>query len=242
MPTAKKPAPIKSGAKVSKNPVKKVTADLKKIAGINAEVFDLKGKVVGKIALPKEVFGAKENKTLIAQAVRVYLANQRLGTSKTKSRGEVNLTTAKAYRQKGTGRARHGAKSAPIFVGGGVAFGPKPRNHELSLSQKMKRAALYSALSLKFKDGEVKIVEGFAKIEPKTKVMAEALEALAKDSKKTILVVSESLENVARATRNLKNIKIINKNNMNTYEILDNSVVLFMKEALESIDKNKEEK
>src|SRR3989344_8061779 len=96
---------------------------------LNAPMYDVKGAKNGVYVLPKEVFGAKINQPLMAQAVRVYLANQRQGNAHTKSRGEITLTTAKWYRQKGTGRARHGAKSAPIFVGGGVAHGPKNKDY-----------------------------------------------------------------------------------------------------------------
>ena len=112
---------------------------------VSVPMYDNKGAKSGTFALPKEIFGAKVNDDLMAQAVRVYLANQRQGNAHTKSRGEINLTTGKWYRQKGTGRARHGAKSAPIFVGGGVAHGPRKKDYTLSLSKNMKKAAVKSA-------------------------------------------------------------------------------------------------
>jgi len=93
--------------------------------GLRADVYNTQGRVVSKVSLPKEVFGAKVNDNLMAQAVRVYLANQRMGTASTKNRGEITGSTKKIWRQKGTGRARHGSRKAPIFVGGGVAFGPR---------------------------------------------------------------------------------------------------------------------
>ena len=99
----------------------------KKYVTVSVDVVGIDGKVTGKISLPGEIFGEKLNKALLAQVVRVYLANQRQGTASTKTRGEVEGSTAKIYRQKGTGRARHGSKRAPIFVKGGVVFGPKPR-------------------------------------------------------------------------------------------------------------------
>src|SRR3989344_1501184 len=150
----------------------KTTAKPATVRGsISAPMYNVRGAKNGSLALPKEVFGVKINQPLMAQAVRVYLANQRQGNASTKSRGDISLTTAKWYRQKGTGRARHGAKSAPIFVGGGVAHGPKPKDYSLNLPQKMKKAALYSELSLKAKDGEIKILSGLSKITPKSKEM-----------------------------------------------------------------------
>src|ERR1035437_1581049 len=163
---------------VKKAPVAVKKAEVKVVAaketGLKQSVYDLKGVVSGSIELPAEIFGAKINKTLMTQAVRVYLANKRRGTLSTKSRGDVKISTRKIYRQKGTGRARHGAASAPIFVGGGVAFGPRPRDYSLKLNQKARRLALFSALTTKLKNGEIKIVKGLEKIEPKTKLMAQA--------------------------------------------------------------------
>jgi len=139
----------------------KEAAAAPKAAGLKVEVIDTVGKVVETMELPKELFGAKINSVLMAQAVRVYLANQRLGTASTKTRGEVDGSTRKIYRQKGTGRARHGGIRAPIFVKGGIAHGPKPRDYSLLLSKNMRIAALRSALSAKVKAGEVAVIAGF---------------------------------------------------------------------------------
>lgn len=213
---------------------------------LSAPMFDSKGAKNGTMALPKEIFGAKINQPLMAQAVRVYLANQRQGNANTKTRGEVTLTTAKWYRQKGTGRARHGAKSAPIFVGGGVAHGPRTRDFSLSMPQKMKRAALISALSLKASAGDIKILSGMTKIEPKTKIMAAVLKKITDDKKglpagrqgksKVLFITSahaKELDNVYRAGRNLKNMEILNAKLLNTYEVLKYKNLLFMKESIE---------
>ena len=192
---------VKSVKKVKKAVVKKVAA--KKVSkkakvsvvkptkgrSLSASVYDIKGKVAGTVSLPSEIFGAKINDSLMSQAVRVYLANQRLGTVKTKDRGEVNKTTRKVWQQKGTGRARHGSRRAPIFVGGGLAFGPRPRDFSLSLSKKMKTLALFSALSSKLKDQELKIVKGLETLTPKTKLMAKVFENLGIESKKRVLLV-----------------------------------------------------
>jgi large subunit ribosomal protein L4 len=203
---------------------------------LNASILDLEGKVSGHIQLPQEIFNAKINKSLMSQAVRVYLINQRQGTSKTKHRGEVDRTTKKIYQQKGTGRARHGSRRAPIFVGGGKVFGPTPRDLSLGISKKMKTLALFSALSSKLKDNEIKIVKGLETILPKTKLMAQVLEKLEiKTPAKVLLVLSGSkgTENINRASRNIKGVEIFYANSLNTYKVLDNRVVLFMKEAID---------
>lgn len=210
-----------------------------KVGGLSASMFDVKGAKVGTFSLPKDVFGAKINDVLMAQAVRVYLANQRQGNAHTKSRGEVILTTAKWYRQKGTGRARHGAQSAPIFVGGGVAHGPKTHDFSLSLPKKMRRAALVSALSQKAKDGEITVLSGFEKVEPKTKIMNDVLTKITADKKrkaKLLIVASntpKNLPNVFRAARNIKNVDIISAELLNTYEVLKYKNLLIMKESME---------
>ena len=213
-------------------------------ARLVADVYNTQGKVVSKVNLPKEVFGAKVNDSLMAQAVRVYLANQRMGTASTKNRGEITGSTKKIWKQKGTGRARHSSRKAPIFVGGGVAFGPRPRDYSLKIPKKMKKAALFSALSYKQNNGEIKVVTGLEDISPKTKLMAQAIRKLGFDSKKinVLLVIPDKakkdFENVYRAGRNIEGLKILRANALNTYEVLDNRSVLFMKDAVEAVEKH----
>jgi large subunit ribosomal protein L4 len=204
---------------------------------LTADVLDLKGNIVGSLSLPEEIFGAKVNKTLMAQAVRVYLANQRLGTLSTKSRGEVVGSTRKIYRQKGTGRARHGGIRAPIFVGGGVAHGPKPRDFSLSLPQKMKRAALFSALTLQRLEGNMKIITGLENLEPKTKAFAQVLKnlSLVKKRKKILLVLPEKIENIQKAARNIEGVTYVLANQLNTYDVLNAGTLLFMKDTISKI-------
>src|SRR3989344_6756187 len=141
--------------------------------GLTIPVYNLEGKEVKTLDVPKEIFSVKPNPKLLAQYVRVYLTNNRQGTASTKTRGEVRGSTRKIYRQKGTGRARHGAITAPIFVGGGVVFGPKPRDYSRKLPQKMKKAALFSALTAKRIDNAVKVIGNLDTIVPKTKEMAK---------------------------------------------------------------------
>jgi large subunit ribosomal protein L4 len=249
MPTVKKtvkvtkPKVVTRRAAVAKKTVvarKAIAKDLPKETGLKLSVYDLKGVVAGSVTLPKEIFGVKINDSLMAQAVRVYLANQRRGTLSTKSRGEVAISTRKIYRQKGTGRARHGAASAPIFVGGGIAFGPKPRDFSMKLNQNMRRIALFSALSAKLKDGEIKIVSGLEKIEPKTKKMAGVVKKLELNGKgqQLLLVTPKAgtdFDNVSKAARNIKGVSVVSSNQLNTYAVLVNARILFMKDALDSL-------
>src|SRR3990167_11555632 len=130
---------------------------------MKVNLYSAKSKTVKSLALPKE-FGGDVNKALLAQAIHIYRDRTHAGNSKVKTRGEINLTTAKWYKQKGTGRARHGSQSAPIFVGGGVAHGPRTRDFSLSMPQKMRKAALISALSLKASEGDIKVLSGLTKL------------------------------------------------------------------------------
>jgi large subunit ribosomal protein L4 len=237
---AKKPtgAPIKkTTAKAKAETLEKTVQTPKAPAKLTAEVLDMAGKVIEKISLPEEIFAAKINKPLIAQAVRVYLANQRQGTASTKTRGEVEGSTRKIYRQKGTGRARHGGVRAPIFVHGGIVGGPKPRDYSLRLPQKMKRAALFSVLTAKFKDGEMKILDGLQKIEPKTKRFIGILDSVGINSKKKkiLLITAAENDNIKRASRNIEGISLTRANILNTYDILNNRQLIFMKEAIEEL-------
>ncbi|MDO8657260.1 MAG: 50S ribosomal protein L4 [Candidatus Levybacteria bacterium] len=239
---------VKSVAKVAKKttkveaamPVETKTANKKTGKSIKADVYDIKGKIVEKIDLPFEVFGSKVNKSLIAQAVRVYLANQRRGTVSTKTRGEVKGSTRKIYKQKGTGRARHGSIRAPIFVHGGIVFGPKPRDYSLGFSKKMKKAALFSALSAKLKDKEIKIITGLEKIQPKTKLMVEVVKNLELNNKnkKILLVLPEKNENINRAARNIEGLNMTMANQLNTYAVLNCRMLLLTKDSIKLMSKD----
>ena len=211
---------------------------------LTVDVYNTKGEKVSKMNLPKEIFQAKPNPVLMAQAVRVYLANQRQAPAKTKHRGDVAYSTRKIYKQKGTGRARHGARSAPIFVKGGVAHGPEGmQNYQLKLNQKMKKAALKSALTGKLKDKEIIILTGLEKLTGKTKEMAKTLRFLKtkilnlKDNKKFTLVLPEPLEKVIMAGRNISHLELLQAKQLNTYEVLKSGVLLLTKESVEVITK-----
>ena len=218
---------------VSKVAVKKSTKEkLEKTGGsMQATVVGLDGKASGKVSLPKELFGAKENPALMAQAVRVYLANQRAGNASTKTRGEVEGSTRKIYRQKGTGKARHGGIRAPIFIGGGIVFGPKPRDFGLKLSKNMKRRALASALTSQYSDGHILFVDGFETLEPKTKTMVATLKTIGVNGK-TLLVLPGRIENVQRSARNIEDIDLLQAKDLHTYAVLRYKKLIVMKDAV----------
>lgn len=246
---------IKSKTKIVKKPVEKKTVVVAKVKdaiietdnkvrknNLEVDVFDIQGKVAESFVLPKEIFGQKVNEILISQAVRVFLANQRAGTVSTKNRGEVEGSTRKIYRQKGTGRARHGSIRAPIFVKGGLAFGPRPRDFSLKFAKKMKRIALFSALSSKLLTDKIKVVSGIEKNEGKTKQAAKILKNLGFKKKVRILLVTpapfKDYLNVYKAYRNIDGIQVAHVDVLNTYQVLDNQMIIFMKTAVEFMQKN----
>lgn len=213
------------------------------------DVYNTKGKKTGKVQLPKEIFGAKINEQLMAQAVRVYLANQRKARAKTKTRGEVIGSGRKIYRQKGTGRARHADRYAPIFVGGGVAHGPTGKeNYKLKMPKKMRRKALFSALTSKLKEKAIIVVEGLEKIEPKTKEMVKIMQSLTrltdgqeikiqngKLKEKISLVLPQPIEGVVRAARNIAGLKLRQVSLLNAYEVLNGGKIILTKESIKTL-------
>lgn len=205
-------------------------------------VYDTKGKKISTVRLPDEIFKAKINQPLMAQAIKVYLSNQRQAPAKAKTRGEVKLSGRKIYRQKGTGRARHGDRKAPIFVKGGKAHGPTGKqNYKRKMSKKMKRLALFSALTTKLKDKEIIVIDGLEKIEPKTKKMVAIINNLklkTKDKKqklKIIFVLPQVLKNIIRAGRNITGVKLVQAKLLNTYEVLNAGKLIFMRESIKVI-------
>jgi len=203
------------------------------------DVYSIKGTKKGKVSLPSSLFAAKINPTLMAQAVRVYLSNQRRAHAKTKTRSEVSRTKAKVWRQKGTGRARHGSRNAPIFVGGGVAHGPRGiQAYKKKLSRPMRRQALASALTSKFKEKEILVVDGLEKIEPKTKRMIKVLKALGLEGKdlRKLLVLAPDAKKVFSASRNIKEVTSVSASSLNTYQVLNAGKVIFVKNAIKTLE------
>lgn len=204
---------------------------------ISVDMYGKEGKIIGKISLPKEIFDSKINTVLMAQAVRVYRANQRMGTASTKTRGEVRGSTRKIYRQKGTGRARHGAITAPIFVGGGIVFGPRPRDFTLKMPTKMRRKALFSALTMKHRNNTIKIADLGAEFS-KTREMQKAFKALELIDKNNkgdniLFVVSDMKHNSVKVTQNIGGVSVQHASDLHTYQVLKAKRVVFMKDSIE---------
>lgn len=198
-------------------------------------VVDMKGKEVKKLDLQPYIFEVDVNTGLMHQAYVRQMANARLGTHKAKARSEVRGSTAKIYRQKGTGRARHGARTAPIFVGGGVAHPPRPRKYTKDMPKKMRRKAIRCALSGLLRDDQLVFVDGLAFDEPKTKQMKQVLETLA-GSEKALVVVGSKNENVSRSVHNLPKAHIILANYLNIRDLLQYDKVIITLDALDVIN------
>ncbi len=199
-------------------------------------VLDINGKQVKTIDLPADIFEAKINKGLMHQAYVRQMANARLGTHSTQRRSEVSRTTAKMYKQKGTGRARHGSRSAPQFVGGGRAFGPKPRDYSLDMPKKMRQGAIRSALSALLADGQLVFVTDITPSSPKTKDMAKVLNVLAGD-KSTLVLFTHDEKLVQRTVSNLDNAKPLLTNYLNIRDLLQYDKVIVSLKALDVIVK-----
>lgn len=215
--------------------VKRATVEKpKKVAGLSVPVYSLAGKEVGVLSLPKELFGVKVNKTLLAQAVRVYMSNLKGHFSNTKTRSEIKGSTRKIYKQKGTGGARHGARSAPIFVGGGIALGPKFRKVILNLPKKMKKIALSSALSSKMADKEVIGIKGLEKALGKTTQIREFLKKIGK--KQVLFVLDGKDENASRAVRNLLGVDALSADQVNILEIIKHKTLVLTEGAVKSLE------
>ncbi len=186
---------------------------------MKVSVFNMAGKEVNSVDLPASIFEAKINRDLMHQALVRQMANARLGTHKAQGRSEVSRTGAKAYRQKGTGNARHGSKRAPIFVGGGVAHGPLPRKYTKQMPRKMRRAALRSALSAKAEAEDIILVDELALDAPKTRDMKAFVQAVVADSSALVLLPGRD-DNVEKSTRNLSDVKALHANYLNIRDLL----------------------
>ncbi len=238
-----KPAVKTTKVVAKKAEVKKAPVTAKVVEPQNAEaktgslkitVVGVDGVSKGSMTLPEAVFGVKPNNALIAQAVRVYLSNQRQGNAATKTRGEVIGSTKKIYRQKGTGRARHGAAKAPLFVGGGVAHGPHPHDFSMDFPKKMKQKALISALSEKTQAGSIKIVEGaFSGKTKEVAALMNKLEVGSKGKANKVLFVVDKSETATRAAHNVSGLQVRRAETVSTYEVVTSRTVIFLKDAVD---------
>lgn len=193
------------------------------------------GQKKDSITVPEKIFHAKINAPLVSQAVRVYLSNQREGSASTKTRGEVEGSSRKLYKQKGTGRARHGSIRAPIYVKGGIVFGPRPHGYRLALPVKMKKAALASVLTSKLNEGKVVIVRGLNETGGKTKDMRKIMNIF---SGKRILLFTAGESGLAyRAVRNMPHVSVFPVGNATTYTVLRSDRIIFEEEAMQLLAK-----
>lgn len=204
---------------------------------MKVDVKSISGKKVGSVNLSDAVFAIEPNSVVMHQALVRQQANARQGTHKTKTRGEVKGTSAKWYRQKGTGRARHGDRKANIFVGGGQAHKPRPRDYTKKMPRKMRRLALRSALSAKAASAEIVVVDKLAFDDPKTVNMLEMLDALQLEGS-VVVLLPEQNENVEMSARNLDDVKTLRADYLNIRDLLGYNYVIMPKDAVPVIEGN----
>lgn len=202
---------------------------------MEATILNMDGREVGEIDLPADIFEAKINRGLMHQALVRQMAHARTGTHKAKGRSEVRYSTAKVWRQKGTGRARHGSRRAPIFVGGGVAHGPQPRSYRKKMPRQMRHAALRSALSAKADNGDIVVIDEVTMERPKTKEMVTLINRLVGDHS-ALLLMADKDENVEKSARNIPDVKTLRANYLNIRDLLGYDKIVMPLDALEVID------
>jgi large subunit ribosomal protein L4 len=195
------------------------------------DVIDRQGKPVEKVSVADKAFGAEVKAHLLHQVVRMQLANRRRGTASTKTRGEVSGGGRKPWRQKGTGRARQGSTRSPLWRGGGVALGPRPRDYAYKLPKKVRRAALCSALSMKIQEGLLKVIDNLEIPAPKTRQMISFLKDLGVN-RAAILLLADDNNNVQLAARNLPAVKVLRVEGVNIYDLLAYDYLICTREAL----------
>ena len=205
-----------------------------------ATVYDREGKAAGEVELADAVFGVTPHTAVLHEAVRWQLAGRHRGTHSTLTRGMVARSTRKLYRQKGTGRARHGARGAPVFVGGGIVFGPQPRSYRYTLPKKVRRLALRSALSARAAEGRIAVLDRLDLDAPKTKTIAAALRAAglgvrASGVRSVLLVTAAPNEAVERSAANLDGVRVAAASALNVHAILAADRIVFTRDALERL-------
>ncbi|NMB25549.1 MAG: 50S ribosomal protein L4 [Firmicutes bacterium] len=198
-------------------------------------VYDMQGKTVGELELNEDIFAAAVNEGLMHQAVVMYLANQRQGNAATKTRAAVRGGGRKPWRQKGTGRARHGSIRSPIWVGGGVTFGPTPREYRFSMPKKARRQALRSALSSKVAAGSLIVLDDLHFEEPKTRSMVGVLRSLEAEGK-SLIVTCDAGRNVYLSARNISGVNTSRAQDLNVYNVLNCDNLIVTRKAIEAIE------
>lgn len=199
------------------------------------EMLNKAGSAAGTIELNDAIFGIEPNEFAVHEVVKNYLANQRQGTQSALTRGEVRGGGRKPFRQKGTGRHRQGSSTDPTQVGGGVAFAPKPRSYRYSISKKLKRLAMFSALSSKVAEKEIIVLDSLTFEAPKTKDMVEVLKNI-KAEKKALIVTADVDENVMRSAANIPGVAVSMVSQMNVYEIVNHTSLILTQDAAKKIE------
>ncbi|MCP4549580.1 MAG: 50S ribosomal protein L4 [bacterium] len=201
----------------------------------NAILFDGTGKKTSEVELPENIFGREVNVHLIWEACKNYQANQRSGTAHTKDRSEVTGSTAKLFRQKGTGRARAGSGKSPHRYGGGTAFGPKTRSHSYSMPKKARRSALYSALSDRASENAILVVDGYKPEAPKTQEFKSLITNMGIGKEKVLLVLDEYDVDICKSARNLRDLDFIVGRELNAYQVMWADKLVMTSAALEQV-------
>jgi len=207
------------------------------VVEMTANLYGADGKLTGAIELPASVFGVEVNEALLHTVVTAYLANARQGTSKTKGRSEVSGGGRKPWRQKGTGRARSGSNTSPIWARGGKAHGANPRDYRQNITKKMRRKALLCAYSARAVEENISIIDGLQMAEAKTKVMASVLGNVGIAGEKILMVIPAVERNVYLSGRNLKNVSVKAVEDVNALDVLAATKVLFVtKDLIKQLD------
>ncbi len=201
---------------------------------LNADLYDGTGQKTGTVELPEATFGIRPHRAVLHEVLIAQLAGRRRGTQSTKTRGEVAGSTRKIYRQKGTGRARHGSRKAPIFKGGGITFGPKPRSYEQATPKRVKRLAVRSALSAKAAAGQILVVESLAVDPPKTSALATLLHALPVKGK-ALLVTLPGDSTLARVAGNLVDVKVLGVTGLNVHDLVCYETLVLTRPAVAAV-------
>jgi large subunit ribosomal protein L4 len=201
------------------------------------KVVNKEGKETGKsVELNDEIFAIEPNQHVVWLDVKHYLANQRQGTHKSKERAEISKSTKKLLRQKGSGGARHGSAKAPIYVGGGRVFGPRPRDYDFKLNKKVKTLARMSVLSARAAEGKIVVVQDFSFESPKTKSYIEFLGALNLGGSKTLFVVDGNENNLYLSSRNIPKTKVVEKDSVNTYDLINAETILLAESTISHLE------
>jgi large subunit ribosomal protein L4 len=204
---------------------------------MQVEVLNISGKKTAKkVELADVIFGAEPSDHSIYLDVKHYLAAQRQGTHKSKERAEISRTTKKLKKQKGTGGARAGSMKSPLFIGGGRAFGPRPRDYSFKINKKVKVLARVSALSYKAKENAITVLEDFTFEAPKTKNYVDLINNLNLADKKTILVLGDTNNNVYLSSRNLQGAKVVKATDLNTYDIVNAQSIILLESSVKVLE------